>query len=247
MYTEEQMTPDPPPPAPSFKTVELDTVEAEKQQPRHQSWFDQNKVTRVPLIALENDLYKIPNQAYACFSMIKPEEYGKCSSGDKEHKGYLIKFRGCFPSKELAVRHVEKLMTVDRHFDIHLIPAFQWSSIEDDTVEDREYANKMISDIMKGYFREENNRMLGIRDRIRNTEEDKDGSRSLEATSFYDEAQAQEMANKLGSLEIVDEAPKTLDEIAREHEVTAKANVLAHEHRLGYEQTKEVISQIILD
>ena len=242
------MTSDPPPQGPTITCVDLGHGEpAPKPEARSTAWFDRNRQTRVPLIALENDLYKVDNQAFACFSMIKPEEYGKLKHGNKEYNGYLIKFRGCFPSKELAVAHIEKLMKVDKHFDIHLIPCFQWSSIEDDAVDDREYANEMVADIMRGYFQQENDRMIGIRERIRRTEENRE-IRSNEAESFYDEAQELENRAQLEDMnEKLEEFPTTLDQISSELEVKPGANVLKHEHQLSNEETNAVISEILLE
>lgn len=244
-FNEEQMTSDPPPPKPVITSTELDEEQgAPKPEARHSSWFDRNRVTRVPLIALENDLYKVDNQAYACFSMIRPEEYGKLRHGEKEYHGYLIKFRGCFPSKELAVAHIEKLMKVDRHFDIHLIPCFQWSSIDDDAVEDREYANEMISDIMKGYFKQENDRMIGIRERIRRTEENKQ-VRSDESASFFDESQ--NMKNMTLEDKKVEVQAVSLDDLAADLEVNVGASILTHDHKLEDEETNAIVSEILLE
>ena len=248
-FTDEEMKPDPEPEAPSISTNE--DFEAKPKLPtsadRASHWFDRNKLTRVPLIALEKDPYQMDDQKWVVFSMIKPEEYGKLTHGEKEYHGYLIKFRGCFPTKELATAHIHKLLKVDKHFDIHLIPAFQWSAIDDTSVEDREYADERISDIMKGYFRQENDRMIGLRDRIKKVEENTT-ERSEEASQFFND-----MQEEIERPKIEDVAPETesvtLDELAKRLELKKiGGSVLAsHEGGLSAEKQDAIVSEIILE
>ena len=244
-FNDEEMTSDPEPKAPSFVSKEEDKPSNAQPTPadRAGKWFDTNKVTRVPLIALDKDPYQVENQCWVCFSVIKPEEYGKLKHGEKEYHGFLIKFRGCFPTKELAAAHIHRLMKVDRHFDIHLIPAFQWSCIDDDCVEDREYADDRISDIMKGYFKSENDRMLGIRDRIKQVEDGKK-DRSEEATKFFEDATAERAL-----IEDVQEIaePVTLEQLAKDLDLNAGASVLSFHGGLQKEKQDAVVSEIILE
>lgn len=247
-FTDEEMKPDPEPEAPAFTTSE-DFDEKPKlptSADRASQWFDRNKLTRVPLIALEKDPYQVEDQKWVVFSMIKPEEYGKLKHGEKEYHGYLIKFRGCFSTKELATAHIHKLLKVDKHFDIHLIPAFQWSAIDDTSVEDREYADERISDIMKGYFRQENDRMIGLRDRIKRVEENKT-DRSEEASQFYNDMQEEISRPKLE--DNVEAEPVTLDELAKRMELRkVGGSVLeSHEGELSSEKQNAIVSEIILE
>lgn len=244
-FTEEEMRPDPEPEAPSFKVIEEDgAAPLPTSADRAQKWFDRNKITRVPLIALEKDSYRVPDQNWVVFSMIKPEEYGKLKHGNKEYHGYLIKFRGCFATKELATAHIHKVMKMDRHFDCHLIPAFQWSSIDDHAVEDREYADERIADIMKGYFQNENNRMIGIRDRIEKVEKG-EGDRSREATKFFEDMQEEVSREKIDD-GAVEATPVTLDELASDFDVKAGASVLEFSGGVGEKQSA-LVSEILLE
>ena len=246
-FTEEEMMPDPEPKAP---TITVKNEEDEKPLPtsadRAAKWFDRNKVTRVPLIALERDAYPIADQNWVVFSMIKPEEYGRLHHKDKEYHGYLIKFRGCFPTKESATAHIHKLMKYDRHFDCHLIPAFQWSSICDDSVEDREYADERISDIMKGYFQNENDRMLGIRDRIKMVEKN-ENDRSEEASKFFEEMQDEASAPRIEDAP-VETQPTTLEELAKQLDIKTGAGVLEFpDGGVSKKKQEAIVSEIILD
>lgn len=247
-FTDEEMVTDPEPKAPTFSVSE--DFEEKPKLPtttdRASQWFDRNKITRVPLIALEKDPYQVENQSWVVFSMIKPEEYGKLTHGEKEYHGYLIKFRGCFATKELATAHIHKLLKVDVHFDIHLIPAFQWSSIDDTSVEDREYADDRISDIMKGYFRSENDRMIGLRERIKTVEKD-ETDRSEEASKFYETMQDEINRPKIENTPVETE-PVTLDELAKRMEIKAGGAVLqAQEGNMAKDKQDAIVSEILLE
>lgn len=190
-FSADEMTSDPAPPAPvvSLAAAPDDPPPTEKSS-RASEWFAANRVQRVPVIALEPDVYRLPGQSWAIFSMIRPEEYRAAHHQNREYHGYLIKFRGVFATRDEAEAHIKKLMQIDRHFDIHMVPAFSWAGIDDDCVEDRAYANEMISSVMKGFFENENARMSRLRDRIRDTEMHEEvGARSEEASRFFEEAQ----------------------------------------------------------
>lgn len=246
-FNEEQMTSDPEPKKPSItiSVPDEEEISLKKTQPgdRAKEWFNRNRVTRVPLIALESDPYKLEDQNWCVFSVITPEEYGTLRHGDEKYHGYLIKFSGVFPTKELATRHIEKLMKFNRHFDVHLVPAFQWSAIDDKAVEDREYANEMIGDIMRGYFREENNRMMGIRERIEQTEHN-EKSRSNESTKFFEDSQ-----NKPAIMNAnVETEPITLDELAKKLELKTGGSILNHDSgKLSKKETDAVVSSILIE
>lgn len=251
-FTEEEMTSDPPLEKPKITT---EIAEEEEKGPASKSWFDRHANARVPLIALEKDTYTIESQSWACFSIIKPEEYGKLKHGDNEYHSQLIKFRGAFKTRKEAEAHIHRLMKADPHFDIHLIPSFQWSSIDDDNLEDREYANGVIGEVLQGYFKNENNRMMGIRGRIENTE-DPSIIRSEEATRFFEQCQ-RESAGKQQLLTHGDDdaagfgeedsLTMTLDQLAAQHGITPGASCAVHENTLTKEQQDAVVSSVILD
>lgn len=247
LFSEEEMTSDPAPKAPTIVLKDIDEdAPPEPEQKRSSAWFDSNKVTRVPVIALEPDVFQLEGQKYACFSVIRPEDYGALHHGDASYKGFLIKFRGVFPSREAADRHIRKVMGVDRHFDIHLVPCFQWSRMEDDNPEEREHLNSTIGDIMKGYFKEENNRMKGLRERIANTEEGKQ-ARAAETSQFFENAIADEGQRLPPRPENV--RPMTLEELAKSADLKPRGETILSQpfSDLDIETKKAVISEVILE
>lgn len=252
-FTDEEMTSDAPPPAPvaTFAAVEDTAAPAEKPS-RASTWFDNNKVVRVPMIALEPDIYRIPNQSWALFSMIRPEEYKAAHHKNREYHGYLIKCRGVFATREEAEAHIKKIMNIDRHFDVHLIPMFTWSGIDDDCVEDRQYANEMVGSILKGYFEQENSRMMGIRDRIANTEmADERGIRCDEAASFFDSCQKlgdtpRITEEDMSPLEAPEPIPVSLNQIAADLEITPAGRARGA-MQLGRNAAESIVSVALLD
>lgn len=247
-------------PAPASATCVFTEVKDDPQvpsttkNPAHE-FFEKNKITKVPVIALQSDLHRIENQKWACFSIIKPDEYGKLSYKDKNYNGYLIKFRGCFATKEQAVKHIEKIMSVDRHFDVHLVPMFQWASMEDNDPEDREYMNDVIKDIVTGYFKKENEKFAHFRDRIADTES---SERSEESTKFFEmandrlekalenEADTPEEPFAVVSSVKIRDTPRTLDEIAKEYAVNPSGSWCDHGEIDG-SCVQSIVSEILLD
>lgn len=247
LFTDEEMTSDPVPKAPTIILKETDANEPlPPEEKRADAWFNSNKVPRVPVIALEQDVFKIPGQNFACFSVIRPEDYGVLHHGDSSYKGFLIKFRGVFPSREEADKHIRKVMGTDRNFDVHLVPCFQWSRMDDDTPEDREHLNSTIGDIMKGYFKEENNRMKGLRERIANTEEGK-VVRADEANDFFDKAvNAHPTALPACPSDV---RPLSLEELAKGYDINPRGSTILSTpmDTIEEEKIKAVISEVLLD
>ena len=64
-----------------------------------------------------------------------------------------IKVRGVFSNKEDAERHVKKLMAADNAFHIYLVEMGKWLQMPPPTedIEDQEYSEKFMNDLMKGY------------------------------------------------------------------------------------------------
>lgn len=244
-FTEEEMTSDPPLDKPKMTVIDCTAGSEEEKKARSQVWFEQNAQARVPLIALEADPYQIDGQAWACFSVIKPEEYGSLRHGEKEYHGQLIKFRGCFPTREKAEAHIHRLMKADKHFDIHLVPAFHWASLDDNDINDREYANEMVSEILKGYFKEENNRMMGIRRRMEATE-DEDNKRSEEATEFFEASQRPVTRRRPLLAPGEQTKPITLDELAASLNIEPGGKTALHEEKLKREDIDAVVSTVLL-
>ena len=268
MMTENQMKNDPKPPA---ATCTFTEVKEDETQLVHKTakdtaaeFFNKNKITRVPVIALQSDLHRVENQNWACFSIIKPDEYGKLTHREKTYNGYLIKLRGVFATKEQAVKHIEKVMSVDRHFDIHLVPMFSWASVEDDEVEDREYASDIIKEIVTGYFKKENDKFASFRDRIASTEA---SERSEESTRFFEECNAdklEKLADEFDSLTGCAEStgsvdnesavvatvpvgqPLSLDDIAKGLNINPGGSWCDH-GELDETCVQSIISEILLD
>lgn len=251
LFNENEMTPDVEREKPTITLIEAEEDEAgvkdEPEELRSDAWFNQNKLTRVPVIALEPDMYQIDGQAYACFSVIKPEDYGALHHGDKGYKGFLIKFRGVFPSREDADRHIRKVMGTDRHFDVHLVPCFQWAKMDEDDVSEREHTDETISDIMKGYFKEENKRMKNVRDRINNTEEGYE-TRSGEATDFFEKSL--EDTGPIIPSKPSNAKPMSLTELAEGLGIEARASTIVTQ---GIDETMEkkhfesIVSEVLED
>ena len=249
-FSSDQMKPDTEREKPTIKITDVEDSDDVKDEPgelRSDAWFNQNKLTRVPVIALEPDMYQIDGQAYACFSVIKPEDYGALHHGDKPYKGFLIKFRGVFASREEADRHIRKVMGADRHFDVHLVPCFQWAKMDEDDVSEREHTDETISGIMRGYFKEENKRMKNVRDRINTTEEGYE-TRSSESTDFFEKS-LEDTGPKIPE-KPANAKPMSLTELADGLGIEAHASTIVTQ---GIDETMEkshfesIVSEILED
>lgn len=141
----------------------------------------------VPIIALEADVNRVPKQRFACVSVIKPDQYAALHHGERKYKGLLMKIRGVFETREQADSWIrERILPLDPHFDVHLIECHKWSGVEDDDINDREYADENIRSIMTSYFKDEHDKQLGLQTRIeiaKNLTE-----RSKESGDFFREA-----------------------------------------------------------
>lgn len=182
-----EMESDPAPEKPSFTLQE--TPQEPDMRPSER-WLKENAVPRVPLVALEEDMYRIPGQNFVCFSVIRPEDYKELHHESGRYSGSLIKFRGVFATREEADAHIRKVMNVDRHFDIHLVPAFTWAAMDEDDLENREYVDEKVSEILKGYFEEERKRREHMHSRIKAVEDTPVTRefRNEEASSFFHSA-----------------------------------------------------------
>lgn len=247
MFSEEEMRSDPEYAPPKITMTEVKDDAPQEKTSVSQSWFDSNKYARVPVIALESDPVQLPNQNYVCFSVIKPEDYRAMhyekDSQKNSYNGFLIKFRGVFKSKEEADKHIKRIMALDKHFDVHLVPCFQWTGIDEEFVSDTEYANNVISDIMKGYFQRENDRFMSMRDRIALTEKP-DVVRSEEATEFF-----QQSAEKRPMIEELPEdvSTVTLDELASATNIEPKTKVVNVDTKLSDSSKESIIAEVLLE
>lgn len=97
-------------------------------------------------MSLESDYTTVPGQAFACLSIVGPEQPQKT---DK----FGIKIRGAFATRDEAATHAKRLQKEDPTFDIYVVDMFKWLLIPPDPtkVEDVHYANEKLEEIMTGY------------------------------------------------------------------------------------------------
>lgn len=143
----------------------------------------------VPLIAISDDVHRVPGQNYACVSVIKPELYDTLHHGEAKYRGLLFKIRGVFATREEADDWIRnKVMNMDPHFDVHLIKCHSWSGLDSDSPRENEYMDEKIQSMMTSYFEEEHDKMLGIQARVQMAQRMTD--RSKEAGDFFRNAVA---------------------------------------------------------
>ncbi len=267
-FTEEEMTPNEPHQPPVFKLMEPETDESEldgdKFAPGKNAatmWMNKHKVPRVPVVALEPDMYKPVGQKYAVFSMIRPNDYGMLSHGDREYKGYLIKITGCFDTEQQAEACIEKVMSTNPHFDMIMTKCGEWSACDDDRVEDRSYADQMVKDILTGYFKSENTKVMSMGSRIQTSMDSED--RSEEVSQFYDDSQTKTndkllTSGEYGTLselskDLITSAqeqgtqkgtPMTLDEIAEEFNIKPSSTTVIS--KVISDEAKEVLVETVI-
>jgi len=89
----------------------------------------------------------VPNgQRFALVSFVGPEQRQK-----NETLG--MKIRGCFATQEEAASHVKKLQAFDGSCDIFMLEVGKWVPIPPAVgdIEDVQYQEKYLQDLMKGY------------------------------------------------------------------------------------------------
>ena len=95
---------------------------------------------------------KIENQKFVLLSFLPKEKYN-----NGKGKFDLFKFRGAFGTEEEARDYAQKLRQVDNDFDIFIAPVGSWQpfnpKLED--IQDQEYYEKQLNDIMKNYKEQE--------------------------------------------------------------------------------------------
>lgn len=175
----------------------------------------------VPLIAINDDVHRVPGQNYACVSVIKPEVYDTLHHGERKYRGMLFKIRGVFETREEADDWIRnKVMNMDPHFDVHLIKCHSWSGLDSDNPEENEYMDDKIQTMMTSYFEEEHDKMLGIQARVQMAK--RMTERSKEAGDFFRNAVANKEGQKVPGMPTLPEhlpapptsaAPTSLDEV----------------------------------
>lgn len=95
---------------------------------------------------LDEDVVTPNGQRFALVSFVGPDQRQK-----NEKLG--MKIRGCFNTKEEAAAHVKKLQAFDSSVDIFMLDVGKWALIPPsvDDVDDVEYQEQYLQDLMKGY------------------------------------------------------------------------------------------------
>jgi hypothetical protein len=97
---------------------------------------------------LQEDTLLPDGQKFICISFLT----------DKENKSTLsgIKFRGGFPTYELACDHAKKVQSIDPYFNVFVGEAGKWLPFDpapdSKAVQDSEYANEQLNTMMKAYM-----------------------------------------------------------------------------------------------
>ena len=97
-------------------------------------------------MSLESDYTTVPGQAFACLSIVGPDQPQKT---DK----FGIKIRGAFATRDEAANHAKRLQKEDPTFDIYVVDMFKWLLIPPDSskIDDVHYTNEKLEEIMTGY------------------------------------------------------------------------------------------------
>jgi hypothetical protein len=99
-------------------------------------------------LSLEPDYITVPGQNYALVSFVGPA----CR---QKNEKLGMKIRGVFATREDASSHVKRLQrSGDNMVDIFLLDLYQWAVIPPDPegIEDHEFQEKFLQDMMKGYM-----------------------------------------------------------------------------------------------
>ena len=161
---------------------------------RKERWSDNHMVDLargVPLSALQDDAYRVRGQNFVCLSFIFPESYDTLHCGNRLYRGYLIKVRGVFKTRENADRYIkERLLASDPHTKVYLARCFQWTTIEDDGDDDertRESQTEEAEQLLRGYFENENERVSDFQRRI-NMVRSRNKGRAKQTARYFEEA-----------------------------------------------------------
>ena len=87
-----------------------------------------------------------PDQKFVCLSFLSD------INNESDLKG--IKVRGVFSTYDLACAHAKKLQSIDASFNVFVGEVGKWLPFDPspDTVENSEYANEQLNDMMKSYL-----------------------------------------------------------------------------------------------
>lgn len=142
----------------------------------------------VPLIALEEDFFKVPGQAFAVLSFIDSSQYkGLRVEGAMSFPMHLIKVRGVFSTKDAAEKHVLQCQSIDTYFDYHIVETHKWTTVGAANASEQKWKDDTVDDAMHKYFEAENDTLANLQHRIQVS---KDGiQRSDESSGFWEDSQ----------------------------------------------------------
>lgn len=88
----------------------------------------------------------IKNQLWVCMSFLSPEGIKNCSLR-------ALKVRGVYPTKDEADARAKELQDLDPYFHVFVGEVGKWLPWDPDpnSVQDQEYQNRELNDLMKGY------------------------------------------------------------------------------------------------
>lgn len=147
-------------------------IEGTPATPVPQRWVDsrlQDLARGVPLNTLMEDSFKIRGQNFVCLSFVFGDHYHSLHCGDRIYRGDLVKVRGVFKTRENAAWFIQnRLLKEDPHSHVFLAQMFQWTTLEEDAEDDEtpEERTSVIDGALRGYFENENERLLGMQRRI---------------------------------------------------------------------------------
>lgn len=218
----------------------VDAEQEPKVQNEGKRWVDSRLVDLargVPFQSLQQDHYKIRGQNFVCLSFLFSDQYSALHCGDRIYRGDLIKVRGVFKTRENADRFIrETLIATDPHSHVILAKMFQWTTLEDNAEDDEtlEEKQEVIESALRGYFENENQRMMGLQRRM-DIVSSECKERARETSEFYkraNEERAQEEAK--------DKRDKEWFEANCDKEMSlSEAEKLLHE-------TKEVCKSVLI-
>ena len=118
---------------------------------------------------LTEDTINPPDQQYICVSFFSKNYIKQVIDNNNEYRSeetkehysvddniFALKFRGAFPTYELACNHAEKLRSVDQYHNVYVMENSKWCAFmiddNDKYVKQTEHANEQLNDMMKKYL-----------------------------------------------------------------------------------------------
>ena len=98
---------------------------------------------------LDEDIVHSGDLRYALISFVTDEGRQRLEGVSGK---VAVKIRGAFATKEEANAHIKRLMKTDGDFDVYLVDMYKWLLIPPgDNVQDVEYQEEFLSEMMKSY------------------------------------------------------------------------------------------------